>query len=79
MRERWVDLWCHGCLWRGAACGGCSSGLLWWCLGGLWTEMGGLCGARRRLVDLWVMHNIVMDGTQHVFPGSGVGELFRVC
>ena len=50
--ERWVVLGCHGCLWRGECCGGCSSGLRRWCLGGLWTEMGGVCGARSWLVDL---------------------------
>ena len=55
------------------------SGVLWWCLGGLQTKMGGVCGARGRLVDFWVMHSTVMDATLHVFPGSGVGELFRVC
>ena len=42
-------------------------------------EMGGVCGARRGLVDVWVMHGMVMDGTLHVFPGGGVGELLRVC
>ena len=55
------------------------SGVLWWCLGGLRTEMGGSCGARSRLVDFWVMHGMVMDEKLHVFPGHGVGELFRVC
>ena len=42
-------------------------------------EMGGVCGARSGLVDVWVMHGLVMDETLHVFPGGGVGELFRVC
>ena len=42
-------------------------------------EMGGACGARSGLVDVWVMHGMVMDETLHVFPGGGVGELFRVC
>ena len=42
-------------------------------------EMGGVCGARSGLVDVWVMHSMVMDEKLHVFPGSGVGELFRVC
>ena len=41
--------------------------------------MGGVCGARSRLVDFWVMHGMVMDELQHVFPGDGVGELLRVC
>ena len=63
----------------GGSCGGFSSRVLWWCLGGLWTEMGGMCGARSRLVDLWVMHGMVMDETQHVFLGGGVGELLSVC
>ena len=38
-----------------------------------------MCGARSRLVDLWVMHGMVMDETQHVFLGGGVGELLHVC
>ena len=54
-------------------------GALWWCLGGLRMEMGGVCGARSGLVDVWVMHGMVMDETLHVFPGGGVGELLRVC
>ena len=60
---------------------GCETGLgaLWWCLGDLWMETGGACGARSGLVDVWVMHGMVMDETLHVFPGSGVGELLRVC
>ena len=52
---------------------------LWWCLWGLQMEMGGACGARSRLADVWVMHGMVMDETPHVFPGGGVGELLRVC
>ena len=52
---------------------------LWWCLGGLQMEMGGACGARSGLVDVWVMHGMLMDETLHVFPGGGVGELLRVC
>ena len=52
---------------------------LWWCLGGLRMEMGGACGVRSGLVDVWVMHGMVMDETLHVFPGGGVGELLRVC
>ena len=68
MGDRRVVLGCHGCLWRGGSCGGYSSGVRWWCLGGLWMEMVGVCGARSRLVDLWVMHGILMDETQHVFP-----------
>ena len=48
----------------GGSWGGCSSGVLWWCLGGLWTQIsGGLCGMRSRLVDLCVMHSMVMDET----------------
>ena len=42
-------------------------------------EMGGVCGARSGLVDVGVMHGMVMEETLHVFPGAGVGELFRVC
>ena len=49
------------------------------CLGGLRMDMGGVCGARSGLVDVWVMHGMVMDETLHVFPGGGVGELLRVC
>ena len=41
--------------------------------------MVGVCEARGRLVDFWVMHGMVMDETLHVFHGGGVGELFRVC
>ena len=63
----------------GACGGGVAFWGLWWCLGGLQTEMGGVCGAQNRLVDFWVMHGMVMDETQHVFPGGGVDELFRVC
>ena len=54
-------------------------GMLWWCLGGVRMEMRGVCGARSGLVDVWVTHGMVMDETRHVFPGGGVGELFRVC
>ena len=60
-------------------CGGRSSGARWWCLGGLWMEMGGVCGLLSRLVHIWVMYGMVMDETHHVFPGGGVGELLRVC
>ena len=42
-------------------------------------EMGGACGARSWLADVWVMHGMVMDELLHVFPGGGVGELLRVC
>ena len=42
-------------------------------------EMGGACGARSGLVDVWVMHGMVMYETLHVFPGRRVGELLRVC
>ena len=78
----------HGWPWLGSAgmggAGwllGCERGLgaLWWCLGDLWMEMGGACGARSGLVDVRVMHGMVMDETLHVFPGDGVGELLRVC
>ena len=55
---------------------GCSGGVLQDC-GLRWG--GGVCGARSGLVDSWVMHGMVMDETLHVFPGSGVFELFRVC
>ena len=34
---------------------------------------GWVCGTLSRLVDLWVMRGMVMDETQHVFPGGGVG------
>ena len=57
----------------GGSCGGRSSGARWWCPGGLWTEMGGLCGALIRLADLGVMHGIVTDEAQHVLPGDRVG------
>ena len=63
----------------GGSCGGWPSGVLLWRLGGLWTKMGGVRGARRRLVDFWVMHGMVMDETPHVFSGGRVGEFFRVC
>ena len=75
----------HGWPWSGSAgLGGAGRlrgwevgfGVLWWCLGGLLMEMGGLCGARSGSVDVWVMHGMVMDETLHVFPGA---ELFRVC
>ena len=52
---------------------------LWWCLGGLRMGMGGVCGVRSGLVDVWVMHGMVMNETLHVFPGGWVGELLRVC
>ena len=42
-------------------------------------EMRGVCGARSRLVDLWVMQGIVMDEMQHLFPRRGVSDLLRVC
>ena len=63
----------------GGSCGACSSGVLWWCLGGLWTHMGGVCVAPSRLLDLWVTHRMLMEETQHVFPCGGVGELLCVC
>ena len=65
----------HGWPWLGSAgLGGagwllrCETGLgaLWWCLGDLWMEMGGVCGARSGLVDVWVMHGMVMEETLHV-------------
>ena len=79
MGESWLVLGCHGCLWRGGSCGGCSSRVLWWCLRGWQTEMGGVCEARSRLMDLWVMDGMGMDETQHVFPSGGVAELLHVC
>ena len=42
-------------------------------------KMGGVCGARSGLVDVWVMHGMVMHETLHVFPCGGVRELLRVC
>ena len=42
-------------------------------------EMGGVCGARSGLADVWVMHPMVMGETPHVFPGGWVGELLCVC
>ena len=63
----------------GGPCDAWPSGVLWLCLGGLWTEMGGVRGARSRLVDFWVMHIMVMDETQHVSPGDQVGEFLCVC
>ena len=38
-----------------------------------------MSGALGRLLDLWVMHRMVMDETQHVFLGGGVGESFCLC
>ena len=63
----------------GGFCGGCSSGVICWCLGSLWTEMGCRCGARRRLADRLVMHGMVMDEMHHVFPGGGFSRLLGVC
>ena len=42
-------------------CGGRSSGACSWCLGGLWIEMGGVCGLLSRLVHSWVMYGMVMN------------------
>ena len=78
MYQRWA-LRCRPCLWRGGSCGGWPSGTPRWCLRGLRTGMGGLCGVRSRLVDFWIMRGMIMDETQHVFPGVGVAELLRVC
>ena len=80
MGERWA-LGCRRWLWRGGSCLGAwwPPGVLWWCLEGLQTEMGGVCRARSRSVDFWVMHGMVMDGTLHVLPGGEVAELLRVC
>ena len=81
----WEAPWVRGGPWGavdacgGRPCGGSSSGVLWWCLGGLRTEMGGVCGARSRLVLFWVMHGMAIDVTQHVFPRSWVGELLCLC
>ena len=79
--------WVRGGLW--GAVGACGGWVLSWGLQAFWGALvvswrpadgdGGLCGARRRVVDFWVMHGMVMDETLHVFPGGGVGELFRVC
>ena len=55
------------------------SGARWWCLAGLWTGIGGVCGLLNRLVHIWVMYGMVIDELHHVFPGNGVGELPRVC
>ena len=52
------------------------------CFGGVLEACGwrwGACAGHGGLVDVWVMHGMVMDETLHVFPGGGVGELFRVC
>ena len=77
----------HGWPWLGSAglggarwLLGCEMGLgaLWWCLGDLWIETSGTCGARSGLVDVRVMHGMVLDETLHVFPRGGVGELLRV-
>ena len=38
-----------------------------------------MCGVQSRLVDFCVMHGMVMDETQHVFPRGGVSELLGVC
>ena len=80
--RRRVVPWVRGGPW--VVVGACGGGILrWvsfrWCLGGLQTEMGGVCWVWSRLVDFLVMHGMVMDETQHVFPGGGVGELLRVC
>ena len=66
LRVSWV-------LVAGGCCGVWPSGVLRWRLGGLWTEIGGVCGVRSSLVDFYVMHGMVMDETQQVFPGNGVG------
>ena len=58
-RVRGGSSWGYTGACGGGSCGGCSPGVLWWCIAGLWTGMGGLCGARSRLVDLWVMHGMV--------------------
>ena len=68
--------WPRGCevgpgvswvLVAGGSRGGWPSRVLWWRLGCLWTEIGGVCGAQSRLADFWVMHGMVMDETRHVF------------
>ena len=55
-----------------------SAGARWWCLGGLWMEIQGVCGLLSRLLHIWVIYNMVVDGTHHVFPGGGVVELLSV-
>ena len=42
-------------------------------------QMGGVCGLLERLMHIWVMCSMVMDETQNVFPGGGIGELLCVC
>ena len=42
-------------------------------------ETGGVFGLLSRLMHVWVMYGMVMDETQHVFLGGGVGESLRVC
>ena len=74
--EGW-HLGCHGCLWRG----GLAVGGLLGCSGGVFEAFGHRWGAcvSHGLVDFWLLHGMVMDETQHVFPGGGVGELSCVC
>ena len=83
-----VPWWVRGRLWCDV--GGCGGGFLRWGPVAFWgalvvswrpadRDRGGVCGARSGSVDFWVMHGMVMDETLHVFPGGGVGELFRVC
>ena len=40
--------------------------------------MGMVCGPLSRFVDLWVVHSMVMDETQDVCSGGGVGQSFYV-
>ena len=57
--------------WASGRCDGVLEACEW--------RLGGACGARSGLVEVWVMHGMVMDETLHVFPGGGVGELLHVC
>ena len=36
-------------------------------------------GLQSRSAHIWVMHSMIMDETQHVFPGEGVCEWLCVC
>ena len=60
------------------SCGGRSFGARRWCLEGLWIGMRGVYGLLSTLVHICVIYGMVMDETQHEFPGGGVGELLFV-